>query len=183
MKPHELLQRQRQQRRGKAATPPQMRDRNAVIVPQAPQPARRPQFPGETREQELARQRANAPIVRPGPLPAIPAPAGNVTPEPPEQPAITMCGCASHGDAECGHVATLRVLWPSAISVDPLLVIDVCENCASAIKGDPVGSLVTGLAFVALHPPMHAPPPSKPILLGGQEAVRPAETRPIGDAS
>jgi hypothetical protein len=156
MKPHELLQRQRRNR-GKAAVPPQMRARNSAPAPAAAAgakyPARRPSFPGETREQELARLKAAAVVQRPGPPGGgTVSPAAAAPPPEPAEDAITMCACPAHDDGNCGHVATLGAVWPMAAGVQ---AIDLCERCARAIKADPVGQLVTGLQFVALLPPMH----------------------------
>lgn len=175
MKPHELIQRRRRQRGAKAA-PLQMRERHAAAAPAAsggsaapvadPRnqlPARRPAFPGETRAQELERQRATATVVRPGapPVAQQPAapPAAGATPAAPPPPStqnvITMCACPSHGEGECDQVATLRAYWPVPDGGAWPLALDVCEGCAAAIKADPVGAMVTGLVFVALFPPMH----------------------------
>lgn len=151
MKPHELLQRQRRNR-GKAAVPPQMRARNAAPAPAAAggakYPARRPSFPGETREQELARLKAAAVVQRPGPPSGA---ADAALPPEPAGDAIAMCACPAH-DGDCGHVATLGAVWPMAGGMQ---AFDLCERCAREIKADPVGQLVTGLQFVALLPPMH----------------------------
>lgn len=151
MKPHELLQRQRRNK-GKAAVPPQMRARNNAQPQQAAAavPARRPTFPGETREQELQRLRAAATVVRPGPAVTVGA-AAAVPPAEPEAPTYTLCSCPAH-DGECGHVATLGAVWPMAAGV---AAVDLCERCARAIKAGPVGELVTGLQFVALQAPTH----------------------------
>lgn len=165
MKPHELIARQRRSR-GQKVAPPQMRDRNATAAapggPAAQLPARRPTFPGETRQQELDRQRAAATVVKTGPagmVPVAPQQPGAL-PAPQQQQAqqqpaimITMCACTSHIGGACENVATLRAVWPVPDGL-PLL-LDVCEVCAAAIADDPVGQMVTGLAFVALFGPAH----------------------------
>lgn len=178
MKPHELIARNRRVRIGSKITP-QMRDRNAAAAAPAaagsPEsqaadpgwPARKPAFPGETRMQELARQHASAPVTRPGPAGGPPAPQRPTIGQQPQRPTIgqqpqqqaapppiAMCACPSHIDGDCGHVATLRTLWP-APDGGQWAMLDVCERCAVAIKDDPIARLVTGLQFVALLPLSH----------------------------
>jgi hypothetical protein len=162
MKPHEMM---RRGRFGKRPAQPQMRDRQAT--PPLPggepslagYPARRPAFPGETRQQELERMRGQATVVRPAPPPpSRPQQQQQATqPQPAAPPVIPICACEAHGPEGCGHVASLRVVWPAPDGGGWPLTLDVCELCAAALHEDPIAQLVTGMQFFALAPLVHEP--------------------------